>query len=120
VAVAGALGLITGAVFAFISIANARVDVLALREGSRSLTSSRRRHAVRGALVAGQVALALVLLAAAGLMVKSFRNLRGVQPGFDPRGVVTMGISLPAARYNDDRTSAAFVQQLAGILTRQP
>jgi len=112
VAVASALAVITGSVLAFISIANARVDVLALREGSRSLTSSRRRIAARGVLVAGQVALALVLLAAAGLMLKSFRNLRGVQPGFDPRGVITMGISLPGARYNDNRAGAAFVQEL--------
>jgi len=112
VAVAIALAVITGSVFAFISIASARVDMLALREGSRSLTSSHRRLAVRGVLVAGQVALALVLLAAAGLMLKSFRNLRGVQPGFDPRGVITMGISLPGARYNDARAVAVFAQEL--------
>ena len=75
------LALVTGLVFAVVPIANARVDVQTLREGSRTLTSSRRRHAVRGALVAGQVALALVLLAAAGLMVRSFRNLRSVPAG---------------------------------------
>ena len=120
VAVAAGLAIATGAVFAFIPIARARVDVLALREGSRSLTSSRRRLAARGVLVAGQVALALVLLAAAGLMLKSFRNLRGVQPGFDPHGVITMGISLPAARYNDDRTRGAFLQQLTNRIQDIP
>ena len=119
-AVAGALAVITGSLFALISIANARVDVLALREGSRSLTSSRRRLAVRGVLVAGQVALALVLLAAAGLMLKSFRNLRDVQPGFDPRGVITMDISLPRGRYQNDRAGAAFVQELANRIQAIP
>src|SRR4029453_9165375 len=53
VAVAAGLAVITGAIFALIPIASARVDVRTLREGSRTLTSSRRRHAVRGALVAG-------------------------------------------------------------------
>ena len=113
VAVAVGLAVTSAAVFALIPIANARVDVRTLREGSRTLTTSRRRNAVRGALVAGQVALALVLLAAAGLMVKSFRNLREVRSGFDPAGVVTMSVSLPAARYDNDRKSAAFFEQLA-------
>ena len=45
---------------------------------------------------------------------KSFRNLRGVQPGFDPNGVVTMAVSLPGARYDNDRRRArAFFEQLA-------
>jgi predicted permease len=112
VLVAAALAVVTGIAFALIPIANARVDMLTLREGSRTLTSSRRRRTVRGALVAGQVALALVLLAAAGLMVRSFRNLRAVQPGFEANGVLTMAMSLPAARYADDRSAAAFLQQL--------
>jgi predicted permease len=103
-----------------IPIANARVDVLALREGSRSLTPTRGRLAVRGALVAGQVALALVLLAAAGLMLKSFRNLRGVQGGFDPNGVATMVVSLPAARYDNDQKAAAFFEQLTSRLEAIP
>jgi putative ABC transport system permease protein len=120
VAIAGALALVTGGIFALIPMAHARVDVLALREGSRSLTSSRSRLAVRGVLVAGQVALALVLLAAAGLMLKSFRNLRGVQPGFDPRSVVTMGISLPSARYRNNQTTSAFLQQLTDRIQTIP
>ena len=120
VAVAAGLALVTGAIFALIPIVNARVDVRTLREGSRTLTSSRRRNAVRGALVAGQVALALVLLAAAGLMVKSFRNLRGVQAGFDPSGVVTMAVSLPAARYDNDRKGAALFEQLASRIASMP
>jgi predicted permease len=120
VAVAVVLAAVTGAIFALIPIASARVDVLTLREGSRTLTSSRRRLAVRGALVAGQVALALVLLAAAGLMVKSFRNLRGVQAGFDPHGVATMAVSLPAARYDNDRKAAGFFEQLASRIEAMP
>ncbi|MFL5606629.1 MAG: ABC transporter permease, partial [Gemmatimonadaceae bacterium] len=59
------------------------LDLGVLREGGRGMTTSRRRHAARAALVVSQVALSLVLLTAAGLMVRSFRNLRAVQPGFE-------------------------------------
>jgi len=120
VAVAVVLAVITGAIFSIIPIANARLNVLTLREGSRTLTLSRRRHAVRGMLVTGQVALALVLLAAAGLMVRSFRNLRAVQPGFQPDGVLTMGVSLPAARYTTYESASGFFEQLAVRLAGIP
>src|SRR5215211_6951334 len=120
IAVAVALGVITGIVFAIVPIANAKVDVRTLREGSRTLTSSRRRNAVRGALVAGQVALALVLLAAAGLMVRSFQNLRSVKPGFDGKGVLTMAVSLPAARYASDASIGGYFEQLATRLQSIP
>jgi predicted permease len=120
VSLAIALAVGIGIVFAIVPIASARVDVRTLREGSRSLTTSRRRHVVRGALVAGQVALALILLTAAGLMVKSFRNLRGVQAGFDPRNVLTMAMSLPGSRYDNDRKIGAFVEQLANQIRAMP
>lgn len=120
VIVAGVLAVVTGVVLALIPIVNARLDVRTLREGGRTLTSSRRRLAVRGALVVGQVALALVLLAAAGLMVRSFRNLRAVQPGFDATGVLTMAVSLPASRYPEDEPAAAFFEQLSARLSALP
>ena len=116
VLVAVGLAVITGVLLALIPATNVKVDVNTLREGSRTLTVSRRRHAVRGALVTGQVALALILLAAAGLMVRSFRNLRSVQSGFDPKGVLTMAVSLPAARYADDGAVARFTEQLTARL----
>ena len=119
-AVAVLLAIISGVVFALIPITSSRLDVLALREGSRTLTSSRRRLAIRGTLVAGQVALALVLLAGAGLMMKSFRNLRSVRAGFDPTGVITMQLSLPAARYDNDLKGAALLEQIATRISALP
>ncbi len=74
-------------------------DVMTLREGGRGMTSSRRQHLVRGVLVAAQTALALVLLVASALMLQSFRNLRGVRPGFVATGLLTARIDLPYARY---------------------
>jgi putative ABC transport system permease protein len=108
------------------------LDLLLLREGGRGMTTSRRRHVVRGALVVSQVALSLVLITAAGLMVNSFRNLRAVQPGFHPDGVLTMNVALPDGRYGSrngrdvgsyERTSALYerlaarVHQLPGVAT---
>ena len=120
VVVAVALALVTGAVFALVPILRARVDVQTLRDGSRTLTPNRRRNAVRGALVAGQVAFAVVLLAAAGLMVRSFENLRAVKPGFDGNAVLTMAVSLPAARYQNDQAASALFEQLATRLQAIP
>jgi len=70
-----------------------------LREGGRTQTASRRQLSVRSALVVAQMALAVVLLAAAGLMLRSFQRLRSVQPGFDASGVLTFEVALPYSRY---------------------
>lgn len=54
---------------------------------------------MRAALVVGEVALALVLLTGSGLLIRSFARLTRVEPGFDPRNVLTMELALPAAKY---------------------
>ncbi len=64
--------------------------------------SSRRSNAIRGALVIAEFALALPLLLGAGLLANSFLRLQRVDAGFDPRGVVGLGLSLPSVRYKDD------------------
>ncbi len=84
----------------------------ALKEGGRGGTAGRERHLVRNTLVVAETALALVLLVGAGLMVKSFWRLRSVDPGFDPRGVLTVRLDLPEAEYRDAFANARFVQQL--------
>ena len=65
----------------------------------RSSTTSREQHRVRYALLASQVALALVLLVGSGLMARSVWRLRAVQPGFDPTSAISFRIALPAATY---------------------
>jgi predicted permease len=62
---------------------------------------NRDRGRLRGALVLGQIALALVLLTGAGLMLRSFRNMRAVELGFTPRNVLTVTVDLPASDYAD-------------------
>jgi putative ABC transport system permease protein len=72
-----------------------RVDITQpLKEGGRSARTSGRNR-LRHMLVASEVALAVVVLCGAGLMIKSMTRLLGVDPGFNPKNVVTMGISVP-------------------------
>jgi putative ABC transport system permease protein len=69
---------------------------LALRSAGRTISASRERHRARNVLVAGQVAMALVLLVCAGLMIRTFEALRTVDPGFtDARHLQVMRISIP-------------------------
>jgi putative ABC transport system permease protein len=92
--------LATGVIFGIAPALNvSRLDLeRTLRQGGRSSQSQAGRR-TREALVAGEVALALVLLMASGLLIRSFWNLRAVDPGFDPERVLTLQISLPLARY---------------------
>ena len=64
----------------------------------------------RGVLVASEVALSLVLLAGAGLLLKSFVRLLSVDPGFNSRGILTIDIELPENRYPDVAQRAEFVR----------
>jgi putative ABC transport system permease protein len=79
-----------------------------LKEGSRGSTGA--RHRAQSAFVVTEIALALVLLAGAGLMIRSLSKLWSVSPGFDPRNVLTFGISLPAIPQNPDAIRTAWLE----------
>ena len=73
-----------------------------LREGGRSLSASRERHRARNALVVLQVALALVLMIGSGLMIRTFRAMTHVEPGFlAPAEVQTLRLTIPGADVPD-------------------
>ena len=74
----------------------------------------------RAALVVTQVALAVVLLAAGGLMLKSFWNAEQAPLGFDPRNILTMTVSLPTVRYDKDEKVTAFYNQLLAKVSALP
>ncbi len=83
-----------------------------LKEGGRGSTEGAGRNRVRGLLVISEVTLSLVLLVGAGLLMRSFLELRDVKPGFNPHGVLTANVSLPAARYGQEESQTAFFQNV--------
>lgn len=104
-AVAGAtlaLSVLTSLIFGMApALQGSQVDVhQVMTEGARETGARARRG--RAVLVVGEVALALVLLLGAGLLLRSFRELTRVNPGFNPEGVLTASVSLPQPQYADD------------------
>ena len=114
-AIAGvAIGLVPA-----LQILRAQVNDV-LREESRSGTGCKRARRVRQVLVVAQVALAFVLMAGAGLMFASFRQLLHVDPGFDPHGVITASTSIPNTLYPKDADAAALVDRTLTSLRQIP
>ena len=89
-----------------------------LRDGG-TFTSGRKQARLRVALMFAEVTLSVVLLVAAGLLIKSFSLLRGVDPGFNPHHLLAVGVSLPRGTYHTEADRIRFEQraqeQLAGV-----
>lgn len=83
-----------------------------LRSASDRIQGGLATRRFRAALVAGQFALAVVLLHGAGLLLRSLSRLEDVRPGFDPQGVLTAELSLPGGRYEGDARQLQFFDQL--------
>jgi putative ABC transport system permease protein len=116
-----AISLLTGLVFGLLPALQISKPNLneSLKEGGRG-SSGFSRHRLRSLLVISEVALSLMLLVGAGLMIKSFRHLRAVDPGFDPERVLSMRLSLSRARYTQPALQAAFSEQLIRGLAAMP
>jgi hypothetical protein len=115
-----AVALVTGALFGLApALQLSRVDLNeSLKEGGR--TSSGTRGRLRGVFVIAEVALALVLLAGAGLMIKSFIRLNEVEPGFNPDSVLTMGVVFLRTTHPTDESVAVIYRQLLERLGATP
>jgi len=85
------------------ALRSSRADLVdSLRDGAQSATTSARRGRLRSALVIAQIAAALVLLAGAGLMIKTFLRARSTNDlGYDPRNVLTASVQMLQPRYDD-------------------
>ena len=95
--------------------------IAALREGGRSSSEGPARHRARNTLIVAEVALALVLLIASGLMVRTFVALRQVHPGFErPEEVQTFRISVPGTLVTNDEQVVRLHQQIAERLAHLP
>jgi putative ABC transport system permease protein len=92
-----------------------------LKEGGAAAGAARglRRFASRQFLVVTEVAVALVLLAGSGLMIRSLGNLLGIDPGFDPRHVLTLRLNVPGPAYVRD-SMPGFYAELTGRLGALP
>jgi putative ABC transport system permease protein len=90
-----------------------------LAPGTRVSTGT-GRATLRDVLVVAEVALAVLLLAAAGLLLRSYERLRAVDPGFDPRGVLVAPIFLDMGTYGQDGRSRVYYQELVSRLEALP
>ncbi len=91
-----------------------------MRQASRGAGEARSSRRLRNSLIVAEVALALMLLVAAGLMLKSFRGLLEQEPGFRPQQVLTLKVSLPTSRYPEGHQRVAFFEQLLARLEGLP
>ncbi len=89
-----------------------------LKAGGRG--SSASGQTLRQALVVAEIALSLLLLVGAGLLLRSFQRLLDVDPGFDPRNVLTMRLRLPDAKYKEAAQTLAFLCQVEEKVAAMP
>ena len=115
-----ATALISGLLFGLWPVVRRRDGTsAALREGSRH-SWSRQRRRLRSGIVVAEVALSIILLAGAGLLLRSFVRLSGVNPGFDGKNVITMFGLLPPSRYPDMAAMNGYERRLLSRVTALP
>lgn len=118
--VAAVLSILAGLSFGALPMTRylGRAFAQLLRDGGRGSTDGRERHRARNVLVAGQLAMALVLLVGSGLMLRTFAELRSVSLGFEPEGVLTVGVSL--GERIEDEEAARFYQDVIERIAALP
>jgi putative ABC transport system permease protein len=97
------VALLTGLVFGVVPTLSVLrgAPSAALRDDSTRTSASRRTRGVRAVLVVAEIALAMMLLVGAGLLIKSFARVMGVNPGFSTDHVLSAQLTLPPGRYPD-------------------
>jgi putative ABC transport system permease protein len=105
--------LLTGLLFGVLpALVASRPDLNeALRDGARG-TAGRARGRLRAGLVVGEMAAALVLLVGAGLLMRSFANVRAIDPGFIPDSLLTLRMDLPQAKYGEPAKRKEFYRRV--------
>ena len=116
------IAVATAAIFGFAPLIHLGEGAVlaAIREGDARTTASVARHRVRRALVAGEIALAVMLVIGAGLLLRSFRNLTTVDAGFDASDLVTFGLVMPQASYPEAQRRVQFLAELRQKLAAIP
>ena len=106
--------------FGLVPLTRDALATTVLREEGRGLTTSKARRSARDILVIGQMAMALVLLASAGLMIRSFNQLRNVEPGFNHHDVLAFDVSLPFPEYDSREKASTLHRELQMRLATIP
>ncbi|HEX6729405.1 MAG TPA: ABC transporter permease [Pyrinomonadaceae bacterium] len=116
-----AVSVLTGIIFGlFPALHSTKTELTeSLKEGGRTSGAGSSRNRIRGALVVAEVAIAVVLLVAAGLLLQSLWRLQQVNPGLQPDNVLTFNVSLPDVRYSYDQ-QIQFFQDMRGRLSALP
>ncbi len=114
------LSAVTALTFGVIPLWRYAPSAAALHETGRANTASRRRHHARHLLMAAQVALAMVLLVASGLMLRSFQKLRAFDPGFDSSSTLTFSLGLPNRDYTTLEQVVAAHQTIIDAIAALP
>ncbi len=111
------LALVTAIIFGVVPAFQVSKPNLAesLKEGGRGASDASTHHRLRAALVVGETAVALILLAGAGLLIASYMAIERVDPGFNPQHVLTFTFRLPDTRYTDARRLSFYNDFLARI-----
>jgi predicted permease len=118
-----AISLLAGLLFGLLPVLKFATPRLAaaLNQGGRLGTASRQRHRARNTLVVAEIALAVVLLVASGLMIRTFQAMRRVDPGFvNPSQIVTMRVSIPESLIADPVQTARTHEAIAKRLEQIP
>jgi predicted permease len=117
-----ALSAITGILFGLApALGASRADLrTGLGEGGRDGSEGARGHRIRNVLAISEVTLSLVLLAGAGLLLRSFVRISGISPGFNPHGVLMSQLSVPRARMRTREQLTNFSEQVAARLRVLP
>ena len=118
-----AISLVAGLLFGLLPVMRFATPHLAaaLKEGGRLSSAGRERHRARNGLVVAEIALAVVLLVASGLMIRTFQAMRDVNPGFArPEEVLTLRVSIPGSIVADDEQAIRTHEQIVRKLEQMP
>src|SRR5258705_4266109 len=115
------VSVLTGIIFGLVPALHSSKTQLTetLKEGGRGSAEGARRNRVRGVLVVGELAIAVVLLVGAGLLIQSLWRLRQVSPGFSSQNVLTFVVGVPEVKYPTEK-QAQFYEDLTTRIDSLP
>jgi putative ABC transport system permease protein len=116
------LAALTGVGFGLVPVLQAtRIDLNSvLKDAGRGMSEGKSRHRLRDAIVVAEMTIAIVLLAGAGLLMRSFVRIIKVDPGFNANSAVVASLTLPAKKYSEPKKQAQFTQQALEKLEQIP